>query len=495
MKISTWKTFCLSLAISLAASATALADVKIKTRITTEGHAGESTVYIKGARERTESGQGGGAYITQCDRKRSISLNDRDKTYTVTSLASDAAGAAAATAGAKPAAKSTPSERGGLITYTTVTTDLNETKKFPQFNLVARHYRSEMTVTSSADACNPMNMKIVRDGWYADFNAEFSCDLGWHAGAMPQMPAMGGCRDRVEMKNTGPTIKGRPVQETMTMSFTMNMQGQSFSRTTTTTSEIVELSSAPLDAALFEIPAGYREVKEQDIVVADDEDTSSQNENEQRGMNLSTGAQATPPTAPAQVSAPSTAGALGPKREGVVRVGVVLPKATSAEHMSPASLAEATRNSLLTSIPAPALEAVPLEAQMPAQAEAEAREKSCDYILYTNITHKKGGGGGFGSFMRKAAPIADVVPMGSGTSAVVAGTATRTAIYTTAEVATAVKAKDEVALEYRLVPVSSPATVVATKSLKAKAKSDGEDVLTPLVEQEAGAVRAAAVKQ
>jgi hypothetical protein len=504
MKTSFFKTFCLSLALTLVAASAAVADVKIKTRSTTEGQGGESTVYIKGQRERTESGPDS-AHITQCDRKRAISLNNRDKTYTVTSLVPEVAGATA-TPNARPAAKPAPSERGGLVTYSTVTTDLNETKKFPQFNLVARHYRSEMTVTSSDDACNPINMKIVRDGWYAEVNAEFSCDLGWRAGSMPQMPAMGGCRDRMEMKNTGPSIKGYPVQETMTMTFSMNVNGQPFSRTTTTTTEIVELSNATLDAALFEIPAGYKEVKDADARTGDAGDADD-DADAGRGMKLGTGAQpASSAATPSQGEAPAETGGAavvagvaastspGPKREGVVRVGVVMPYATTADHMNAAALAEGVRNSLVETLPAPSFEAVPLEAQVPEQIVEEARRKECDYILYTNITHKKGGGG-LGGFLRKAAPVADIVPMGSGTSAVVASTVTRTAIHTAAAVATSIKSKDEVAFDYRLVPVSSPSTIVVSKTIKAKAKSDGEDVLTPLIGQEASAVQSAVARQ
>lgn len=170
-----------------------------------------------------------------------------------------------------------------------------------------------------------------------------------------------------------------------------------------------------------------------------------------------------------------------------------MPAATTADHMSAATLAEAVRNSLVTSLPGPALEAVPLEAQMPEQVLAEARQKECDYILYTNLAHKKGGGG-LGGFLRKAAPVADVIPMGSGTSAVVASTVTHTTI-SVAVVAASIKSKDEVTFEYRLLATAAPSTVVASKSLKAKAKSDGEDVLTPLVEQEANAVREAAARR
>ena len=53
------------------------ADLKIKTRTTVMGHTTESTVYIKGARQRSETsfgGRGGAATIIQCDQKRIITI-------------------------------------------------------------------------------------------------------------------------------------------------------------------------------------------------------------------------------------------------------------------------------------------------------------------------------------------------------------------------------------------------------------------------------------
>src|ERR1700740_3635521 len=66
------------------------ADSKIKTRNTTMGHSSESTVYIRGARERTEGAtMGPGASlvtIMQCDQKRIITVNPQTNACMVTSL-------------------------------------------------------------------------------------------------------------------------------------------------------------------------------------------------------------------------------------------------------------------------------------------------------------------------------------------------------------------------------------------------------------------------
>jgi hypothetical protein len=50
-----------------------------------------------------------------------------------------------------------------------------------------------------------------------------------------------------------------------------------------------------------------------------------------------------------------------------------------------------------------------------------------------------------------------------------------------------IKSKDDVTIQYQLVPTGQ-SSAVAQNTLAAKAKSDGEDVLTPLLQQTATAV-------
>src|ERR1700755_918630 len=61
----------------LCISTFATADLKITTRTTVMGHSTESTVYIKGSRERTEmsfGGHAGSVNILQCDQKRMVTV-------------------------------------------------------------------------------------------------------------------------------------------------------------------------------------------------------------------------------------------------------------------------------------------------------------------------------------------------------------------------------------------------------------------------------------
>ena len=62
-----------------------------------------------------------------------------------------------------------------------------------------------------------------------------------------------------------------------------------------------------------------------------------------------------------------------------------------------------------------------------------------------------------------------------------------TGVYTTANIASNIKAKDEITLEYKLEAVGGGRPALS-KTEKAKATSDGEDVLTTLIEKAATAI-------
>jgi hypothetical protein len=74
---------------------------------------------------------------------------------------------------------------------------------------------------------------------------------------------------------------------------------------------------------------------------------------------------------------------------------------------------------------------------------------------------------------------------------VVAGAAAGAATSTAYDYASSSRAKDELTLAYRL--ESASGAVLLEKSEKRKAQSDGEDLLTPLVQRAAEAVANAAV--
>src|SRR3990172_4105970 len=148
-RVRSFYVFAALLALTVAAPA----DIKVKTKNTMAGRSSESTVYIKGARQRDESPQMPFATILQCDQKRMLQVNDKCKVYMVTPLAAEEEAAASG----KPASQPAKSTKGGVVTYTTTMTDTKERKSMLGFP--ARHIKSSMTAESSPDACTKTSMK------------------------------------------------------------------------------------------------------------------------------------------------------------------------------------------------------------------------------------------------------------------------------------------------------------------------------------------------
>jgi outer membrane lipoprotein SlyB len=202
-----------------------------------------------------------------------------------------------------------------------------------------------------------------------------------------------------------------------------------------------------------------------------------------------------------QVAAPQ---ALGPKAPGKIRIGVAPPDAQLGQgNNAGADYSTPVRNVEVALMSGPAVEVVALDSHIAMQLQAEAQQKQCDYVLYSSVAVKHGGGG-FGRFAKMAAPVASMVPMagmaagggmGGAVAAQAAGAAASAAAMSAQQQAMnqlagfngQIKSKDEVTVKYQLTG-SGKTSPVAENSLKAKAKSDGEDVLTPLLQQAATSV-------
>jgi len=374
----------LFVALLLCTSSLLFGDLKIKTRTTVMGHSTENTVYIKGARQRSEmsfGGRGGMATITQCDQKRMITIvGDHCSVSSIGSGGETSCPSMPAMPSMSGMAEesSAPPRKGGVITITRTSTDTGERQDM--FGYKAKHIRSTMMMVSSPDACNQSNMKMETDGWYADVSTTFSCgDESVRAFACggPMGRSQPQCRDRIVMKGGGGgAIPGFPLKQT-TM---MNSEHGNFTMTT----EVVELTSTTLDAPLFDMPAGCQTT---DMAAA------------MGGPEASPAADTTQTPAPAANQAPTPQPTVGPappatvapKTPGVMRVGVVKIKDMSGQNLPTENL----RINLMSEISARHMEAVPLEAETPQKdVEAEARAKECDYILYTVPTQVKEPGTG-----------------------------------------------------------------------------------------------------
>jgi hypothetical protein len=240
------KTTTLALALVCSASI-ALADIKISTKSTSGGRSVTSTTYVKGGRQRIEGL--GFTIIYQCDLKRMIQLNDKSRSYLITPL--ESAGAAKAASTQKSGANA---RRGGVITYTTTSTDAGERKEL--LGMKARRIKSKIVVEASEGACTNMNMEMETDGWYVDLPAGQGCQAGATSGFPLEQSD---CVDEVRYKTEGPANTGYPVMTTTIIKF--NMGGDAAIPPSTSTQEVTDISTTTLDPSLFDIPAGYKEVK------------------------------------------------------------------------------------------------------------------------------------------------------------------------------------------------------------------------------------------
>jgi len=153
---------------------------------------------------------------------------------------------------------------------------------------------------------------------------------------------------------------------------TMTSYGPNGNVVFSTTKEVIELSREPLDAALFDVPAGYVETK---------------NAQELYGMPsidamMSQMAKGRPPVENNQGIASPGANTKAP---GSIRIGVVQINNKTDHPVSTESL----RSRLLGEIQSTGVEAVSLNAGTPAEAEMEAKAKQCDFILFTDIASLK----------------------------------------------------------------------------------------------------------
>lgn len=465
-------------------AASAFADVKIKSRQTMSGQSYENTTYIKGKRSRTERDMGQIKMIdlTQCDMKRSVQMNDMTKTYIINMF-----NQVVEVSNEKVAAPKTDGvvRAGGTVTTTVTNKDTGETKKM--FGYVAKHIITTMETVSSPDACSPNNTKMQIDGWYIDATFVLDCDSNRYGGYSNNYQKQG-CQDKYQMKTVGSAKKGYPVYEKMTMF------DESGKETMSTVTEVVELSQATLDQALFEIPSDYREVKDMSQMYSassmsmnSNSDSDSMNMSSNNSMKNSGTVSAIKNQA--QNSNASTE--VGAKQAGVVRIGLANIKVGAVgEGITSADLAGAIQNTLGEYLKGTKIELIPLSAKLSSAIESEAKQKECDYVLYANASHKKGGGGGFGGMFGQAIATGigqtGIGATGSTVGNVIGQVATQS-IVTAGTMSANVKSKDEITLDVKMNQPGNAAAVL-TKQAKAKAKSNGEDIISPVVEQVAQAI-------
>lgn len=160
--------------------------------------------------------------------------------------------------------------------------------------------------------------------------------------------------------------------------------------------------------------------------------------------------------------------------------------------------ATAVRESFTSFLTGPSLAVAPLTSRLESQAREEARAAGCPYLLLTSVKHvRKTGGGGLlgrmaGSAVQQGAWTAGA-SAGSTVGRIAAGAAAGAAGQAAYDYAGSIKTKDELTLATRL--EAGDGKVLVERTGKRKAHSDGEDLLTPLVQEAAEQVAAAVTRR
>jgi hypothetical protein len=280
----------------------ALADTRIATKYVADGQTTESVMFARGERIRYNYGKGE-SLLRQCDLKRIVQVDDNAKTFV--SLP------------AEPATPDAPKPEAQISTL-----DTGERKEM--FGYSARHVKITQTTAGSKE-------RTETDGWYIELKDLPSC--------------------------SGVAV-GKPENPGYPAAYTITSFGENGRPSSTISMQITELTAAPLDAALFEIPAEYKDAGK------------------------------TPDSSPAIA-----------KASGTTRVGTV-PMRNKSAHQNAST---APYGHLLSQLQAAQIDVLPLAEGTDDAIKAKAVQAQCDYILYTDLVsvQKAVAGGKVGGLIHK----------------------------------------------------------------------------------------------
>jgi hypothetical protein len=168
------------------------------------------------------------------------------------------------------------------------------------------------------------------------------------------------------------------------------------------------------------------------------------------------------------------------------------PSSVETASGTAAQAMQAVREQFSSFLTGPTLEVAPLQSRLPSQAKAEAKAANCPYVLLTTLKQVHKGGGGPSLLSRAAAGAVQGGASAAGgltnsAGGAVAANATSGAAGAAAQnYGSSTQSKDEMTLSTHL--ENADGKVLVDMTDKRTAQSNGEDMLTPLVEKAATAV-------
>jgi hypothetical protein len=233
------------------------ADLTIKMKIKEGSRADHfMTLRFKGRRQRNDFDVPGAkfAWVFQCDRKQIVGINFTEKRSFVHTVGLTLnASMAFNEVQAQPATRT--AKDGNRVTQTVVVTDTGERREM--FGFQARHIITS-TTWKAEPACKQTPLRSETDGWYIDllYGVECSADLSgfWN---QPYAAPRSKCDEQFnknkyefQSEQVGAARFGFPV--ILTRKYYED-QGKPLINY----EEVVELSTAELDQALFEVPPDF----------------------------------------------------------------------------------------------------------------------------------------------------------------------------------------------------------------------------------------------
>jgi hypothetical protein len=224
-----------------------LPDLAIKTRRTSGDRQSQlDTLYLKGARQRTETvvekptraDAINWTVIRQCDEKRVFTLNEREKIYASSEIEDWSERLR------KTRPLSLTQTSGAEVMMTIDSIDTGERRQFEHYT--ARHVTVRTRFEPGPGASTPASVEET-DGWYIDLPG-----LGCQDRASSGFAFLsnGTRQDRFQFKWLGKAPRGYPIEET-------SLRTEAGKKTISKV-ELLEISEAPLNPSIFELPAGYR---------------------------------------------------------------------------------------------------------------------------------------------------------------------------------------------------------------------------------------------
>jgi hypothetical protein len=333
--------------------------------------------------------------VTQCDLKRTLNISDTTRKYTITPMNGVDTAEMSNGASSSPAGSGRVT-RGGIVTYTRNVTDTGERKQM--FGFTARHVKTRTSMEPSADACEKNSMNIETDGWYIDLDVDFECLTNQAPQQRPSMARPSGCQDRIAFRNTGAGRLGYALQETMRF---MNKDGTVQSEIMR---EVISLSRETLAPALFDIPAGYTLASSQQELFDPMAMMKAMQQANGEGSGSGSGSGESNSAGSGGMSSGSggMTASVGAKQPGTIRVGVVRIGNKTTQSVDAGTLC----STLIAAITESGVEAIPLTETAPDAAQAEAKQKDCDYVLFTDVSGlKQSAANKIGGFMGRAAGV------------------------------------------------------------------------------------------